>query len=177
MEHARWILALTFVALAGWIDWRSRRIPNWLTVPALFIGLGFNTAVGGWVGAKSGLLGALLMLALLLPLVLLRALGAGDWKLMGALGSFLGPALIFLVFVGTIFVTGMMALIQVIRLRRVRTTLVNMGELVRGFFVYGLAPHPVIRLDNPQQLSLPYGVAVAAATALCYGAGLALTGF
>ncbi|HLE82386.1 MAG TPA: A24 family peptidase [Dehalococcoidia bacterium] len=177
MEHGRWILALTFVALAGWIDWRSRRIPNWLTVPALFIGLGFNTAVGGWVGAKSGLLGALLMLALLLPLVLLRALGAGDWKLMGALGSFLGPALIFLVFVGTIFVTGMMALIQVIRLRRVRTTLVNMGELVRGFFVYGLAPHPVIRLDNPQQLSLPYGVAVAAATALCYGAGLALTGF
>jgi Flp pilus assembly protein protease CpaA len=103
--------------------------------------------------------------------------GAGDWKLMGALGSFLGPVLVFLVFVGTIFVTGLMAAVQVIRLKRVRTTLVNMGELVWGLLVYGLAPHPVIRLDNPHQLSLPYGVAVAAATALCYGAGLALTGF
>jgi len=177
MEHARWILALAFVGVAGWTDWRSRRIPNWLTVPALFVGLGFNAAVGGWAGAGSALLGTLLMLALLLPLVFLRALGAGDWKLMGALGAFLGPVQIFLVFVGTIFVTGIMAIIQVIRVKRVKTTLVNMGELLRGFFVYGLAPHPVIRLDNPQQLSLPYGIAVAAATALCYGAGLALSGF
>lgn len=177
MEHGRWILALTFVGLAGWIDWRSRKIPNWLTVPALLVGLGFNTVASGWPGTRSGLLGALLMLALLLPLVLLRALGAGDWKLMGALGAFLGPAQVLLVFVGTIFVTGLMAFIQVIRLKRVRKTLANMGELVRSFFVYGLVPHPVIRLDNPQQLSLPYGVAVAAATALCYGAGLALTGF
>jgi prepilin peptidase CpaA len=177
MEHARWILALTFVAVAAWIDWRSRRIPNWLTVPALFVGLLFNTVAGGCPGAWSALLGTLLMLAVLLPFVHLRAMGAGDWKLMGALGSFLGPVLVFLVFVGTIFVTGLMAAVQVIRLKRVRTTLVNMGELVWGLLVYGLAPHPVIRLDNPHQLSLPYGVAVAAATALCYGAGLALAGF
>jgi prepilin peptidase CpaA len=177
MEHGRWVLALACVGTAGWLDWRSRRIPNWLTLSALLLGFGFNTVAGGWRGAGAAFLGAILMLGLLLPFVLLRAMGAGDWKLMGALGSILGPIQILLVFLGTIFITGIMAVVQVVRVKRVRATFANMWELVRGFFVYGLGPHPVIRLDNPQQLTLPYGVAVAAATVLCYGAGLALSRF
>jgi len=176
MGHAQWIMALGVVSWAAWSDWRSRKIPNRLTLPAFFFGVALNTILGGWDGAKLALGGAALMLALLLPLVWLRALGAGDWKLMGALGAFLGPKQIFVVFLGTTFLTGMLAVIQMVRADRVRTTLGNLKELVRGFFVYGLVPHPVLRIDNPKQLSLPYGVAAAGATAACYLVALLLVG-
>jgi len=78
-------LAVLLALLAGWTDWRSRRIPNWLTVPGFFIGLTVNTVAGGWLGLKIALLGAGLGLLVLLPFVLVRSLGAGDWKLAGAL--------------------------------------------------------------------------------------------
>jgi prepilin peptidase CpaA len=70
--------AVLLALIAGWTDFRSRRIPNWLTVPALLIGLAANAAFSGWSGLKASLLGAGLGLVLLLPFVLLRSLGAGD---------------------------------------------------------------------------------------------------
>jgi Flp pilus assembly protein protease CpaA len=84
-------LAVALALIAGWTDWRSRRIPNWLTVPGLLIGVSVNALIGGWAGLKTSLLGAGLgLLLLLLPFVFLRSLGAGDWKLAGALGAFVG---------------------------------------------------------------------------------------
>ena len=50
-----------------------------------------NTVFGGWSGLKTSLLGAGLGLLVLLPFVIVRALGAGDWKLAGALGAIVGP--------------------------------------------------------------------------------------
>ncbi len=169
MPHVMWILAIIFTVWAGWLDWRFRRIPNWLTVPALVVGLAVNTIAGGWSGAKVALAGAALPLVLLLPVVLLRGLGAGDWKLMGALGALLGWAQILLVLLATILLAGLFAVVQLVRQKRVGTTLANLWELVHGFFVFGLSPHPAINLDNPGATSVPFGVAAAVATILCYG--------
>ena len=88
--------AVLVAAVAGWTDWRSRRIPNWLTVPAFVLGVATNTFLSGWAGLKTSLLGALVGLGLLLPFVLVRSLGAGDWKLAGALGAFLLPGALFI---------------------------------------------------------------------------------
>lgn len=165
-----WILAVILAAWAGWIDWRSRRIPNWLTLSGFLLGLGANTVVGGWEGAKLALAGAALPLIVLLPAVLLRGLGAGDWKLMGALGAVLGWRQILLVLFVTVFVAGIIATAQMIRQRRVRKTLSNLWDLVCGFFIFGLRPHPELSLENPAAVTFPFGVAVAAATLLCYGA-------
>ncbi len=172
MGHISWIFAVIVAAWAGWLDWRSRRIPNWLTVPAFFAGLAGNSIAWGWHGAKEALAGAAVPLALLLPPVLLRGLGAGDWKLMGALGAILGWRRVLLVLLATLFVAGFIALGQMIRHRRVRTTVVNLWELVRGFFIFGLRPNPEFSLDNPRSATLPFGVAAAAATLLCYGAAV-----
>src|SRR5579859_914549 len=121
-----WISTLALTLLAGWTDWRSRKIPNWLTVSGFLLGIAVNSVLWGWHntnghGAKASLEGAGLALILLLPFVLLRALGAGDWKLMGAVGAFLGPILLLLVLLGSIFVAGLMAIVEVIRSRRVRS--------------------------------------------------------
>jgi prepilin peptidase CpaA len=163
-----WVLALALALFAAWTDWHTRKIPNWLTVPALFLGFVVHTVIAGWAGAKTSLEGAGLALGLLLPLVLLRGLGAGDWKLMGALGAFLGPILLLYVLLGSVLVSGLMAMVEVMRTRRVRETMRNLSVLVRGFLSFGLRRNPEISLDNPGLLKLPFGVAVAAATVICY---------
>jgi len=78
MKDAVWVLTVLLAIVAGWMDLRYRRIPNWLTLPGLVVGIAVNTLAWGRQGAKASLLGALLGLALLLPFVALRSLGAGD---------------------------------------------------------------------------------------------------
>jgi prepilin peptidase CpaA len=168
-----WGLAIGLAVLAGWIDWRSRRLPNWLTVSGFSVGIIANTAFFGWAGFKSAFIGAGIALAVLLPVVLLRGLGAGDWKLMGALGAIVGREESWQLLLVTIIVAGLLAIGQMIWQRRVRVTLRNLWELIRGFFVFGLKPHPEINLDNAGASTLPFGVAAAAATLLCWGAVLA----
>src|SRR5215467_5306496 len=170
-----WISTLALTFLAALLDWRSRRIPNWLTVPGLLSGVLVHALIAGRQGALFALAGAGLALILLLPLVALRALGAGDWKLMGAVGAFLGPIMFLFVLMGSIFASGIMAMVQVYRTGRVLETLRNMVTLVRGFFTFGLKKNPQISLDNPRLLKLPFGVAVAAATLVCFCAANFMT--
>ena len=163
-----WAVTILLTALAAFVDFRSRKIPNWLTVPAFVAGLTLRTVLFGWAGAKSALEGTGLALLVLLPLVLMRALGAGDWKLMGAVGAFLGPLMFLFVLLGSILVSGIMAIVEMARTRRVRETFHNLYVLVQGFFTFGLKANPKISLDNPELLKLPFGVAVALATVACY---------
>jgi prepilin peptidase CpaA len=165
---AVWVCAVALTGVAGCLDWRSRRIPNWLTVPGLCAGIVVNFLTMGGHGVVLSLEGAALGLALLLPLVLMRALGAGDWKLMGAVGAFLGPWPFLIVLLASTAISALMAVVKMIAAKRVKNTLLNMVELVRGFFAFGFRPHPEISLDSPGLIKLPFGVAVAAATVLCF---------
>ena len=165
-----WTLTLALTISAALLDWRSRRIPNWLTVPGFLSGVTLHVVLNGWQGLRFALVGGALALILLLPLVVLRALGAGDWKLMGAVGAFLGWKLFLFVMFGSILASGLMAMVQMIRVGRVAETFRNMWTLLKGFFVFGLKKNPQISLDNPRLLKLPFGVAVAAATIVCFWA-------
>jgi prepilin peptidase CpaA len=159
--------AVLLALLAGWTDLRSRRIPNWLTVPGLLIGMAANVALGGWTGLKVSLMGAGLGLVLLLPFVLLRSLGAGDWKLAGALGAFTGPSRLIDLLLGSVFVAGVMALALVIYKGRVRQTMRNIGHILVSLVTFQL-PGSRVSLDNPDALKVPYGVALAF-TVVLYG--------
>jgi len=159
--------AVALSLIAGWTDLRSRRIPNWLTVPGLVIGVVANTVFGGWSGLRTSLLGAVIGLALLLPFVLLRSLGAGDWKLAIALGGFTGPGLLMDLLIGSVFVAGLMAVALVIYKGRVRQTLRNIGHILISLVTFRL-PGTHVSLDNPESLKVPYGVALAL-TVVLYG--------
>ncbi|HLI29685.1 MAG TPA: A24 family peptidase [Terriglobia bacterium] len=165
------ISGLALALAAGWIDWRSRRIPNWLTVTGFTAGLALNCFVAHWHGMEASLEGAGLALGLLLPLVLLRTLGAGDWKLVGALGAFWGPGAILSVLLVSVFVAGIMAAVEVVRLKRVKETLRNMVILVHGVFTFGVRPGSPISLDQPGVLAIPFGAAVAFGALLIFGGG------
>jgi len=120
---------------------------------------------------KSALLGAGLGLGVLLPFVLLRSLGAGDWKLAGALGACLGPRDLSAVLMGTILVAGIMALGIVIWKRRLLQTLQNIGHLLAALFRLRM-PGGEVSLDSSQSTKVPFGVAMAA-TVLILAAGRA----
>jgi prepilin peptidase CpaA len=159
------VIALALIA--GWTDWRERRIPNWLTVPGLLLGVGLNAAAAGLAGLKLSLLGAGLGLLVLLPFVLLHALGAGDWKLAGAVGAFVGPGVLVDLLLGSIFVAGAMALALVIYKRRVRETARNIGHLLLSLGRFQ-RPGYEVSLENPESLKIPKGVAFAL-TVVLYG--------
>lgn len=169
MKPVVWGLAVAFAVGAGWSDWRSRRIPNWLTVPGLGLGIAVNVMASGVSGLKASLLGAGLGLLILLPFVFLRSLGAGDWKLAGALGAFVGPGSLVDLLMGSVFIAGIMALGLVIYKRRLGETLRNMGRLLVSMLTFHM-PASEVSLDNPQSLKIPYGVALALST-VCYGIG------
>jgi prepilin peptidase CpaA len=133
------------------------------------VGLSVNVLAGGWAGLKTSLLGAGLGLLLLLPFVFLRSLGAGDWKLAGALGAFVGWQVLVDLLMGSILVAGVMALGLVIYKRRFTQTLRNIGGMLASMVAFRM-PGAEVSLDNPQSLKVPYGVALALTT-LLFGIG------
>jgi prepilin peptidase CpaA len=166
-QIAVWGLTSLVALLAGWLDWRSRRIPNWLTVSGFMLGLGVNAAFWGWSGIVAGLEGAGLGLGLLFLPVLLRGMGAGDWKLMGALGACLGPWQFLQVLLVSLFIVGLMAVVEMIRRRRAKQTLSNLRILLHAFVTFGMGVQEgLMTLDNPTAIRLPFGVAAALAVVI-----------
>ena len=156
--------AVGLAGWAGWLDWRIRKIPNWLTVPALLLGLVLSGSLYRWAGLKASLEGAGICLGILLPFVLVRGLGAGDWKLMGALGSFLWPKRVIVVLLGTFLIAGLMSLVEVVRQRKVQETFRNLWTLLLAYSTFHVSNVRAITLDNPGLLKIPFGVAAALST-------------
>jgi prepilin peptidase CpaA len=153
-------------AVAGYTDCRWRRIPNWLTIPAVLLGIAVNSATRGWMGMKESLFGLGLGLLILFPFVVLRSLGAGDWKLIGAVGALVGPRDLISVLFVTLLIAGVMALILVIWEKRLGQTLRNIGRMLAAMASLRL-PGEEVSLDNPESSKIPFGVAVAMAVILC----------
>jgi prepilin peptidase CpaA len=171
-EVAPWILAVVLAVAAGIWDGRWRRIPNWLTVSGAATGIAVNTILSRWPGLKASVLGMLLGLALLLPFVLVRSLGAGDWKLVGALGACLGGRSLPAVLFGTILVAGVMALGVIIWNGRLQKTLFNIARILAAVLSLRM-PGAEVSLDNPESTKIPFGVAVALAVVF-YGIAAAM---
>jgi prepilin peptidase CpaA len=105
----KWAL-LILAATATWFDLRERKIPNWLTIPALVAGLLLNR----WDGAAGALLGA----AFYLPGFLLGMAGGGDVKLLAAVGALAGWRDGLTVLVFSLVANGILALVAAARKER-----------------------------------------------------------
>ena len=112
------------------IDIRTRRIPNALT--ATMAGVGFGLAASGLSGVSvlASVAGFALGFALMLPGHALGATGAGDVKLMAAVGAMVGPATVLTAFAFSAIAGGVLALGIAIRRRRLRATLTGTGKLI-----------------------------------------------
>jgi prepilin peptidase CpaA len=169
VNKAIWILSAVFALTAGVTDLRWRRIPNWLTYPAIPGAIILHAVAGGWPGAELSLKGTALGLGILLPFVLIRSLGGGDWKLVGGLGAFFGTQRLITVLILTLLINGFTAICMIIWKRRVGQTLRNLGRMTAAFFRLHL-PGSDLTIDNPDAVKVPFGVAAAIAV-LIYTSG------
>jgi prepilin peptidase CpaA len=157
------IALIVVVVSAGVYDLRTRKIPNWLNLSGLVLGLGLNTILLHGHGIVLALLGLGLSLLIYLPLYLVRGMGAGDVKLMAAVGSIAGPQNWLVIFVVTALLGGLMALVLVFFKKRVYETVSNLSTIL-GEISHGKAPfHKDTALDmrSPRSLGLPHGAVIA----------------
>jgi prepilin peptidase CpaA len=89
-----------FTLLCAVLDYRTKKIPNWLTVSAAVIGLGYHTFAPSGIGPLWALAGFALGFSLLIVPWLLGGGGMGDVKMLAALGTWLGPVMVFAAFGG-----------------------------------------------------------------------------
>ena len=104
------VLLATLLALATWFDIRQSRIPNSIVCLVLVLGFGTQASVSGWTGVVSAGYGFAVALVLLLPFYALRALGAGDVKLIASVGAFVGAKSILGTIVAIMLCGGVFAL-------------------------------------------------------------------
>jgi prepilin peptidase CpaA len=79
------------LTIAVYTDVSRHRIPNKLTLVGLCSGLLLQAVMAGFPGLLTGFLGGLVGLSCFAPFYVLRGMGAGDVKLLAAVGTFLGP--------------------------------------------------------------------------------------
>jgi prepilin peptidase CpaA len=106
---------LAVLVLAVSQDLLQHRISNVLTIGTLAAGIGIHWLAHGVDGALHALAGASVGLLCLLPLYLLKGMGAGDVKLLMAAGAFLGPADAFFAALITLVAGAVIALLVIIR--------------------------------------------------------------
>ena len=113
MIETNWMFVVLAAGLTIAIvtDLSTHRIPNWLTLNLLVIALIGHVAEGQWQGLLTGLGGALVGLLCFLPLHIFGAMGAGDVKLITAVGALLGPKAALIGILATIVFGGVIALI------------------------------------------------------------------
>ena len=160
-------LAALVITAAG-CDVRYRKIPNWLVLTGFLTGLSLSYWFFRSQGLKDALLGALLAFAVYFPLFALRAMGAGDLKLMVAVASFIGPSNWIALFLITAILGGLIAIVLLLYRGQLERTLGNvlivLGELSRLRAPYHR--DPALDVAHPSAIRLPHGISIAAGTLL-----------
>ena len=168
------LLLACLLGLALTYDIGRRRIPNWLVVAGLVAGVGYSLFAAwhqgvspqaiGAEGLGKPLLGAATGLGIMLPLFMLHVMGAGDAKLMAAIGAFLGPMQILGAALLTFVAGGALALLAALCTGSLSRVL---GNLRLMYLVLASGRATGFRLLDVQTTGrLPYAIAITIGTAV-----------
>lgn len=174
LTDARLALLVVLLMVAAFIDVRTFRIPNWLTYGGALIGLvlgaaiqwrllGPAWAIDGFLWSLGGLAAGL---ALMLPMYVLRVMGAGDVKLMAMAGAFLGLGQIVPAVLCVFVAGGVLAVGSAVYRRVFLRMSVNVADIVQSTALAALAGiRPTSAFIAWTSVGkLPYGVSICAGT-------------
>jgi prepilin peptidase CpaA len=157
-----WIISMILIEAAV-IDGRSFRVPNWLTGHFLLAALAYALLSGGSEKLMWSTAGAIVGLAALVPLYAIGGMGAGDVKLLAALGAWIGPWMVLWAFVWSALAGAAMALAM----------MALSGELDKHLIMTHLIGREILMVRSPAVLAqkaaerkpttmlLPYGIPIA----------------
>ena len=160
------LLLLTVVLLTAVVtDLRARRIPNWLTFPTMLLGVVLHAGQQGMQGMAFSVAGAAVGMGLLIAPYLAGGMGAGDAKLMGAVGALLGPKMVLAAFLCTGIVGGVYALVLIVQKGSLRRFLSQCWT----FLTLVVLTRRLSGLSRPSAGNCPrmrYGLAIALGTCI-----------
>jgi prepilin peptidase CpaA len=161
LDHLLILFLISVVLSAGAADALWGRISNWITLPAMMVGPMLNTALAGLGGLSSSLKGLGLGVILLLGVYAIGAMGAGDVKLLGAIGGIVGPGEVLIIFALASLLGGLYAVVQSVygfgvaeTFRRTKTCLTS----------YCLAPRLLSSVAARDPVTIRFGIVLAAGT-------------
>ena len=154
----------TLLSLACVSDLRTRRIPNVLTFSSAVAAVTFHFVAGGWPAAGWSLVGLFVGALLFFPMFALRGMGAGDVKLLAAVGAWLGPGQVVTAALATSIAGGVIAIFVAVAYGYLRRALVNLYLVLAHWRVAGLQPLPAVTLEQARGPRLAYAVPIAIGT-------------
>lgn len=163
------LLLLLFVA--AWQDFRTYHISNAVVFWGALIGLLLNTSLPEGIGVIESFMGWSIGFLLLLPLYLLRMMGAGDIKLMAMVGAFVGTDDILGVFLNTLIAGGVLAFIISLQQGMLSRLMENLAHQLQITFTLNKTD---LANNNPPMLGkspcsigkIPYAIAIAIGTVI-----------
>jgi len=158
--------SLLCTTISAVYDVRSRRIPNFITLPAIALGLLLHAVFGGWRQLVTAAAGGLICGLIFFVFYLAGGMGAGDVKLITAAGCISGLSLIGHLLILTALAGGVMAIGLALYRGQLGETCRNMQALAVHHQIMGLTPHPQFNIGNDRTLRLPYALAIATGSGL-----------
>jgi prepilin peptidase CpaA len=156
------MILVAVVLTAAISDLRSRRIPNWLSLTGIVAGLALNTFLYGSDGVVRSLEGLGTAFGIYFVLYLFRAMGAGDVKLMAAVGAFVGPGNWLMIFLITALLGGGIALAVLLSRKRMRKTWDNV-LFIMSEMMHFRAPYmgrEELSVKSQKAVTLPHGAVI-----------------
>lgn len=155
------------VAVATWVDIREHRIPNWLVATGLLMAGVFHALSPFGHGTGFAVAGLAVGMVALMPLYVMGTMGAGDVKLMGMVGAFLGTAAVLGAVLATLIAGGILALIASAYKRALPQLLGNLRTILTQRDIRRMGGAESEAMPVPLSVGkLPYAVAIAAGTAV-----------
>jgi prepilin peptidase CpaA len=161
------IVVISATLIAAVTDLWKFKVYNALTLPLLVSGLIYNTVIGGWSGLANSALGLLFGFAILLLFYSMGGMGAGDVKLMAAIGAWLGMPLTFYVFIASALAGGIYAVSLLVLTGGLEDTIINMHILwlrmkaFRRHLITDTRIEAEVKRDDRRKRLIPFATMVA----------------
>jgi prepilin peptidase CpaA len=174
----QWGVVIGASLIAAVLDLRARRIPNLLCGPLFITGLIWAAWQGGVNGLGNAFLAGVLLALPFVILFIFAGGGAGDAKLMAAIGAWMGLERIIIVIVCVCIAGGILAIGTAIAKKRLKIVLANILLSIYSFIIAILGKRGIneaaemARPELMDKLTIPYGIAIFAG--VCLAAGIEL---
>jgi prepilin peptidase CpaA len=169
-------LLLSILSISAIIDIRSQKIPNLITIPAIINALLYHFVTNGIDGLIFSALGLTTGIGLLIIPYMMGGMGAGDAKLMGAVGAVLGTKSVFMAFLLTALVGGLYAIIIILlnhdQFKGQFKDFIKKQFITLHLFILTRKFIPDPAEENKNKPRLCYGVAIALGTFIYMGLDL-----
>jgi prepilin peptidase CpaA len=166
MEYIPLILLNSVLIISVVTDLRSQKIPNKVTFPAALVAIFYHSMVNGLDGFIFSVTGLAAGIALLIFPYLMGGMGAGDAKLLGVVGAFIGAKQVFYAFLFIAIIGGIYAMLLMVFQRSSFKGFFRdqYDSLMNVILTQKLAPRP--ELSDHRRPKLCYGLAIAFGTGL-----------